>query len=309
MKTSLTTGDEPLVAEETGYEQVFFSASDGLRLAVRDYGRNHSINSTLEPVVCLPGLTRNAADFHQLALHLSQDDARPRRVVCFDYRGRGLSDWDPQKENYNILTEADDVLSGCTALGIGHAAFIGTSRGALIIHVLGAMRPGVLSSALLNDAGPVVEGAGLAQIMAYHDRMKSPRDYAEAAQTLKTLQGGAFSALENDDWEDLARAMYARKGKRLAGNFDPALIDMLRAVDLNVPLPTMWPQFDGLKNIPMLAIRGANSALFSEETLNEMARRHNNMQHYTAEGQGHAPILHIGALPQIITDFLNQAET
>ena len=50
-------------ADETGFASLFVSAPDGLRLHVRRYGaRGRGL-----PIVCLPGLTRNGADFHELA--------------------------------------------------------------------------------------------------------------------------------------------------------------------------------------------------------------------------------------------------
>ncbi|WP_419910424.1 alpha/beta fold hydrolase [Hoeflea sp.] len=293
---------------EPGFEQVYFSASDGTKLAARDYGRGRPGTEQHATVVCLPGLTRNGADFHDLALILSRSEAAPRRVVSFDYRGRGLSDWDKHKSNYNIQIEAEDVLSGCAALAVKHAAFIGTSRGALIIHVLAAMRPGIMSAAILNDAGPVIEGAGLAQIMAYHDRIKEPANLLQVAETLKNLQGAAFSALSNQDWRDLAAASFEEKDGKVVGRFDPALIEMLHAVDLNVPLPTAWPQFDGLRNIPLLAIRGENSSLLSQATVDEMSSRNPDMLCHTAPGQGHAPLLHVGELPKVIAAFLRDAD-
>jgi pimeloyl-ACP methyl ester carboxylesterase len=293
---------------DTGFDQVFFTAADGIRLAARDYGRGHPGTDDHLTVVCLPGLTRNGADFHYLARILSQSEVAPRRVVCFDYRGRGLSEWDRDRRNYNIQLETDDVLAGCAALGIKHAAFIGTSRGALIIHVFAAVRPGIMAAAVLNDAGPQVEGAGLAQIMAYHDRMTSPKTLHELAHQLKQLQGGGFPVLTDADWTDLAEAGFEQGDGKITGKFDPALVEMLRSIDLNTPLPTLWPQFDGLRNIPLLAIRGEHSALLSEQTVDEMARRHPTMRRHTAAGQAHAPLLHIGGLPQVIVSLLNSAE-
>src|SRR5205085_9458171 len=53
-----------------GYAELFVSATDGLRLFARDYGPQ---GSAALPVVCLPGLARTSADFHNLALALSRD--------------------------------------------------------------------------------------------------------------------------------------------------------------------------------------------------------------------------------------------
>ncbi|MEX3008139.1 alpha/beta fold hydrolase [Hoeflea sp. TYP-13] len=301
------TKDAQDTRTDSGFDQVYFTASDGLRLAARDYGRGRPGTENRDTVVCLPGLTRNGGDFHYLALILSQSEVAPRRVVCFDYRGRGLSEWDREKANYNIQIETDDLLAGCAALGVKHAAFIGTSRGALIIHVLAAVRPSMMAAAILNDAGPVVEGAGLAQIMAYHDRIKAPGSLYELAMKLKAMQGTAFTALSDADWNDLAEASFEEKDGKISAKFDPALIEMLRAIDLNSPLPTLWPQFEGLRNIPLLTIRGENSSLLTEATVDEMAKRHPAMRRFTAPGQGHAPLLHIGELPKAIGSFLNNA--
>lgn len=293
---------------EPDYEEAYFSASDGLRLYARIYGGDSPAARQKTPVVCLPGLTRNSADFHRLALLLSSDPSAPRRVVCFDLRGRGKSQRDSNKDNYIIQVEADDILSGCTAFGIKHAMFIGTSRGALIIHALAAIRPGMLVAAILNDAGPVIDGAGLAQIMAYQDRLTAPTSLEEAAALLQDTQGRAFTALSEEDWKEYVRPMFREKGGKLSQNFDSAIIDMLRGIDLNAPLPTLWPQFDGLRHIPLMTIRGENSSLLSTQTVDEMAQRHPGMEAITAQGQGHAPVLHLGDLPEAIGAFIDSSD-
>ena len=290
---------------DTGYRETHFSAADGLRLYARLYENDAAARQNM-PVVCLPGLTRNSADFHGLALAFSGAAAKPRRVICFDSRGRGKSEWDDNKANYSVPVEADDVLSGCAALDVEHAVFIGTSRGALIIHALAAMRPGILAAAILNDAGPVIESEGLAQIMVYQDRLVKPDSLEAAVAALKEVQGDAFQALDDGDWMDYVRPMFAEKNGRLVRNFDPAIVDSLRAIDLNAPLPDLWPQFDGLRQIPLMTIRGENSALLSAETVAEMAQRHPGMETVTAVGQGHAPVLHLGPLPATIAAFIDR---
>jgi pimeloyl-ACP methyl ester carboxylesterase len=259
-------------------------------------------------VVCLPGLTRNARDFHELALILSGDPARPRRVVAFDYRGRGQSAYDPDWKNYAVPIEAGDIVAGLTALGIEHGIFIGTSRGGLITHVLAAIRPAALKAVILNDIGPVVEGEGLAHIRAYLERAPKPQTFADAVAIQRAAHGSAFTALEPSDWERMVDALYRWDNGVLTPDFDPKLLNMLKDFDLNKPLPELWPQFEGLAGIPLLAIRGANSKLLSEKTLAEMTRRHPDCRAVTVEGQGHAPLLETGALPQVIRDFIGRVE-
>lgn len=287
------------------FSDFFYPSSDGLELHARLYGEAEP-NSW--PVVCLPGLTRNARDFHELALYLSARTKTPRKVIAFDYRGRGRSACDPSIGNYNVVTEAGDVLAGLDALGIAEAAFIGTSRGGLIIHVLGGMRPALLKAIVLNDIGPVVEAAGLAHIRAYLERAPRPRTLAEAANAQRAAHGDDFPALADADWQRMAEAVYRSENGRLVPDFDPKLVETIAGMDLSRPLPTLWPQFEALAAIPMLAIRGANSRLLSAETLEEMRKRRPDIETITVPGQGHAPFLETGGLPGAIAGFLDRAE-
>lgn len=282
-----------------------FSAPDGLMLSACVYGAD--IEEPL-PVVCLPGLTRNARDFHELALHLSRAGEQPRKVVAFDYRGRGRSGYDSDWRNYDVRVETGDVMAGLTVLGIARAAFIGTSRGGLVIFALAAMRPGAIAAAVLNDIGPVIEGAGLAGIRAYLERAPKPATFAEAAHILKAANGAAFPALAEADWQRMAHAIYRDEAGMPVPDFDPNLIKMLRSIDFSRPLPEFWQQFLGLSRVPVLAIRGENSMLLSKETLAGMARRHPRIETLTVSGQGHAPLLETGELPVRIARFIAQAQ-
>jgi hypothetical protein len=56
-------------------------------------------------------------------------------------------------------------------------------------------------------------------------------------------------------------------------------------------MPKLWPQFEALKRVPLLVVRGGNSDLLSEETVEEMRRRHPRMTSVIAPNEGHAPLL------------------
>ena len=90
----------------------FFAAPDGLSLHVRCYEPEGALRL---PVLCLPGLTRNEADFEPLARYLSADSDRPRRVYALDSRGRGRSAYDPDWRNYNPAIELADVMAVAAA--------------------------------------------------------------------------------------------------------------------------------------------------------------------------------------------------
>jgi pimeloyl-ACP methyl ester carboxylesterase len=287
------------------FSDFFYSAPDGLKLHARIYGEE---NIDAVPVACLPGLSRNARDFHELALYLSRREERPRKVIVFDYRGRGLSAYDRNWKNYDVRVEAADVAAGLVAAGIEKAHFIGTSRGGLIIHGLGSLRPTAMQSVVLNDIGPVVEGEGLAQIRSYLERSPKPKDMAEAVTIQRAAHGAAFPALTEADWQRFATAIYRDHKGRPVADFDPALLKVVKAFDLDKPIPAIWHLFEALRRFPMLVIRGANSKLLSAATLAEMAHRHPNCQTVTVEGQGHPPMLEAGDLPQTIAAFFDRAE-
>src|ERR1700737_766549 len=112
-------------SENEGWSPIFVSAQDGLRLHVRNY---RPLGPAAElPVVCLPGLTRTGADFHELARPLAQDPAEPRRVIALDSRGRGRSEYDRKPANYSLAVEVADLVSVLTALEIDRTALVGTS--------------------------------------------------------------------------------------------------------------------------------------------------------------------------------------
>ncbi|MCO5063058.1 MAG: alpha/beta hydrolase [Rhizobiaceae bacterium] len=292
--------------DDSGFSDFHYSSADGLRLHARIYGK---ADPQAMPVVCLPGLTRNAKDFHQLAMYLSEFAATRHRVISFDYRGRGLSDYDPDWKKYDVGIEAGDILTGLDALGIPSAAFIGTSRGGLILHILTMLRPDMLKAVVLNDIGPVLEVAGLALIKSYLDAPAAkPASFEEAARIQKSVHGLAFPALGDRDWLDMAHAVYREVDGEIRPDFDPALLHGLDSFDLSQPIPTLWPQFDAMSAIPVMVIRGENSLLLSPQTVEEMRQRHPMLEAVTVAGQGHAPFLHTDGLAERISAFIDAAQ-
>src|SRR5436309_7307356 len=183
-------------SDETGFVSLFVTAPDCLRLHVRRYGdRGRGL-----PIVCLPGLTRNGTDFHELATSLTRDAAQPRLVFTIDSRGRGRSDCDPNPENYSFPVELADVIAVITALEIGPAIFIGTSRGGILTMLLGAARPGAIAGAILNHIGPVIDPKGLVRIKGYVGKMPTPRDLIEGAEILCRLGDAQFPNLSAESW-------------------------------------------------------------------------------------------------------------
>lgn len=280
----------------------FFKSKDGLKLHLREYGAPQAKRL---PILCLPGLARTAADFDTLANFLA-DDLSPtsRHVLAFDYRGRGLSDRDPNWKNYDLMIENADVLGICDQLGIDQAILIGTSRGGLHALLMSMTRPKLLRGIVLNDIGPVIEHTGMARIRGYVGQLPQFTSYAQAIAAFKSIMGPYFTALSEADWQTYAQLTLEQTDKGLVSRYDPMLAKTLEGLNLDQPLPTLWPQFEALAPIPILAIRGENSDLLSAQTLAEMVKRHPQCQTYEVSGQGHAPLLQDFASLERIKQFV-----
>lgn len=275
---------------------------DGLGLHV---GHWPAAQPGARPLLCLPGLTRNGRDFNDVAAALSSG-ADAREVYTLDARGRGLSDRDPDWQNYSIPTETQDVIDVMIALGLHDAAILGTSRGGLVAMVLAAIQPALIGAVILNDIGPVIERRGLTRIAGYVGRMPLPLSWTDATQMVADISRKAFPAVPDNAWPRVARAWFNDHDGRPAPGYDPALGKSFSSTDATPP--TLWPQFLALKNAAMLVIRGETSDLLSAATVAEMQARHPNCARLEVKGEGHAPLLMDAPTIEAIRAFLTAAD-
>ena len=252
-----------------------FDAPDGTRLYYEDAGDGI-------PVLCLSGLTRNARDFDYVAPHLDGV-----RLIRMDYRGRGLSEHaDPA--TYAVPVEAKDAVALLDHLGVDKAAVLGTSRGGLIALILGAIARDRLLGVAFNDVGPVVDPAGLADIMTYLGVVPQAASLEALAQD--KLADPDFPGVDKTRWRSFLSHNVVEGPEGLRLNYDLKLRDAVAAV-FDQPAPNLWPVYDLLADLPCAVIRGANSNLLSEATVQEMARRHPGLITATVPDRGHIPFL------------------
>ncbi len=283
---------------------IFISALDGLRLHVRDYGPR---TASALPVVCLPGLARTVADFDALAPALA-NGRPPRRVIAIDLRGRGGSDYDGNPANYNLAVELGDVVSVLTALEIGPAVFVGSSRGGLLTMLLGVAHPTAVAGAVLHDIGPVIEPKGLARIKSYVGKLPQPRSFKEGAEILRRLFDAQFPKFTAEQWLAAAQRTWKPDGGTLVPTYDTQLARTLAEVDIERPLPAMWNEFDALAGVPALVIRGANSDILSAATVTAMREHHPGLESIEVADQGHVPALEGPDLIRAIAEFVLTCE-
>jgi pimeloyl-ACP methyl ester carboxylesterase len=257
-------------------------------------------------VLCLHGLTRNAADFEFLARHLS---AR-YRVITADQRGRGKSQWDPDPAHYRPGTYVDDMFALLDRLAIDRVVLIGTSMGGHMAMMMGASQPARLRGMVLNDIGPEVLTAGLQRLRSALSDRAPAASWAEAVAQAKRINQIAFPDYLDADWEGFARRTYVEDSSaRPVPAFDPGVLKGLNETDLTAVLPDLWSHWTRLDSIPILAIRGALSDIISPQILDAMAARHPNLTPITIANRGHAPMLDEPAAVAAIDAFLKSLET
>jgi len=283
------------------FQDRWLTTGDGLKLYARDYPNDSAVFT----VLCLHGLTRNSADFEDLAQVL----AGRYRVLVMDQRGRGRSDNDPNPANYHPGTYVADTLALLDALEVDDAALIGTSMGGLMSMIMGSMAPQRFRGMVLNDIGPVVEAAGLERIRGYVGRGGSVADWDEAVEQVRAINAAAFPGLSDTEWQAFARRLYRERAPgELEPAYDPAIAEPMNAATATAAAVPgdLWELFDTLADIPMLVLRGELSDILSAETVAEMARRKPGLQYVQIPQRGHAPLLSEAPAVRAIEDFLRE---
>ncbi len=291
-----------LMRKPPAFADRWWSTDDGLRLYARDYPA--SPGKVRLPVICLHGLTRNSADFEDVAPYIAALD---RRVIVPDIRGRGLSEYDTESMNYHIWTYARDILDLCDSLGIGSAIFVGTSMGGLITMVLSTLRPNLIKAAVLNDVGPVLSPRGLARIASYAGQgMPAFKNWHDASVYVAEQNRVAFPNNTPNDWQKFAKRVFIKaKDGTLRLAYDPHIADAFKAVTVTPGTYDMGPCYLSLATgRKILLVRGALSDLLEDDDAKAMAAMSTDFRRVDVDYVGHAPMLTEPQARGAITDFL-----
>lgn len=284
------------------FEDRFWESSDGLKLHCRDYPGDDS----LAPVICVPGLTRNARDFANLPELLDTKNVK-RRMIMADLRGRGESEYAKDSATYHPGTYVADIVKMMDELDIASGIFFGTSLGGIVTMLLAARHPDRIKGALLNDIGPDVDQKGLDRIGEYVGQGRSFDTWAHAARDMAATSGDIFPDYELNDWIAFVKKVYRMNSSgRIKLDYDMKISEPFESKGgSNAPL---WKALDSLADIPALIVRGELSDLFSEATARKMMNRLNKAKLVTVPRVGHAPALEEPAALDAIVGLLQRSD-
>ena len=270
----------PMVGE-TQYQDGYWFSGDGVRLHYRDYAGPKN----KPPILCIPGLTRNARDFAHVAERLAGD----WRVICVDLRGRCESGYAASALSYTPLIYLQDIEALLLELKIPRVILFGTSLGGIMTMLLATTKPGRIAAALINDIGPDVEPAGLDRIKAFVGRSQIWATWVHAARGIAEMQGHAHPGYDLVQWVALAKRMCRLTAQgRVTLDYDMKIAEPLQAPAQPFD---MWPAFAALGTVPVTILRGALSDILSVATAAKMVKTLPQAKLVTIPKTGHPPEL------------------
>jgi pimeloyl-ACP methyl ester carboxylesterase len=274
----------------------WWTAGDGLRLHYRDYaGANGR-----PPIVCLPGLTRNARDFEGVADRLKGD----WRLICVELRGRGLSEYAKDPMTYLPPVYWQDVEALIAELKLERFILFGTSLGGLITMLLAIADNKRIAGALLNDIGPDLEPKGLDHIRSYVGRSHSWPTWLHAARAICEMQRDRYPDWEIGQWLVYAKRLCRLNHGRIVFDYDMRIAEPFKAPGGDTGFD-LWSAFAGLTGVPSLVVHGELSDLLSRATVARMVAENPAMESATVPRVGHAPTLDepeaVAAIDRLLT--------
>jgi pimeloyl-ACP methyl ester carboxylesterase len=283
----------------------YWSSSDGLRLHYRDYSGGGATSASSPPIICIPGLTRNARDFDRLADHLAGE----WRLLCVDLRGRGESGYAKDPATYIPLTYLADVEALIGELGLDRFILFGTSLGGLITMLLARNDSKRIAGAMINDIGPVIDVRGLERIRSYVGRSHSWPTWLHAARHFAEAQHDIYPGWKLDQWLIHAKRLCRlNPGGRIVLDYDMRISEPFKAPGGDTGFD-LWPAFNSLAGIPSLVVHGEISDLLTLETLAAMKAANPELESVTVPGVGHAPTLDEPEATAAIERLLARIET
>lgn len=279
------------------FQDCYWESADGLKLHYRDYPGLASRS----PLICMPGLTRNARDFEPVAELLGGK----RRMIAIDFRGRGDSGYAKDPMSYMPLTYMQDVDALLRVLELKSFITLGTSLGGIVSMLLATTWKDKMKGAILNDVGPEIGAKGAERIRSYVGQARTFETWMHAARFMAEAHGTVYPDFKLDDWLRLAKRTCKLSGNgRVVFDYDMKISEPFKLPGGEAGVD-LWPVFESMTGMPLLVLRGANSDILEKVTATRMVKKHGSATLVTIPRIGHAPSLDEAAAQTAIRDFLS----
>jgi pimeloyl-ACP methyl ester carboxylesterase len=282
------------------FEDRYWQSADGLKLHYRDYAGPAS----RAPLICLPGLTRNARDFEPIAELLAKMPGAKRRMIAIDFRGRGDSGYAKDPMSYMPITYMQDVDALLRELNLKSFITLGTSLGGIVSMLLATMWKDKMKGAILNDVGPEIGAKGAERIRGYVGQARNFDTWMHAARSMADAHGDVYPDYKLDDWLRLAKRNCKLSGNgRIVFDYDMKISEPFKQPGGETGVD-LWPVFESLTGVPLLVLRGANSDILEKPVATKMLKKHGGATLVTIPRVGHAPSLDEPEALEAIKGFL-----
>jgi pimeloyl-ACP methyl ester carboxylesterase len=269
------------------YTDGYWWSGDGLRLHYRDYPGRPKTANTRPPLLCIPGLTRNARDYEKLAERLAGD----WRVIAVELRGRGESGYAKDPMSYVPLTYLQDLEALVAELKLDRFVAIGTSLGGILTMLMASTHPERIAGAVLNDVGPEIDPAGLGRIRGYVGKSTWHPTWMHAARAVAEANAHVYPNWGIAEWLDMAKRTHRlTSAGRIVLDYDMKIAEPFR-VPGNEAGPDMWRAFDALADKPLLIVRGGTSDILPAAVADRMHAQVTGSELVTIPDTGHTPTL------------------
>lgn len=250
--------------------------SAGIGIHVREWG-----DPAAPAIVLLHGLRGYSGTWRNLASAL----ADRWRLIAFDARGRGESDWDAGRNYYTdaYLADLEAVVDG---LGLDRFVLVGHSMGGTTSYCYAAKHPERLAALVVEDitAGSSVAGAGFERIVAEMAALPSRFDgWGEARAYWRKLRPGvADSAIE----ERLYESMRPGEAGGVVWRYDAEGIAATRVAPDAARVVDLHPVIAAIRT-PTLVIRGGKSDFCNLAKVEELEAQNPALTHASVASASH----------------------
>lgn len=254
----------------------YFVRASGVYLRVKEWGA-----VSAQPIIMLHGIRGYAETFAAVAEALQPDF----RVIAFDQRGRGESDWDPGR-NYYTDAYVNDVSAVVNHLELDSFDLLGHSMGGINAIAYAVRYPERVRRLIIEDAGP-----GAFEVSAGATRIRkefatTPTEFSSWDAATVFLRALRPTVSEEARQQRLRHMLKALPNGGYTWRYDHAGIaetrlnpNPSRAVDLRPLVRSI--------SCPTLVIRGGRSDYLQPEMLEEMCALNSSIRAVEIAGAGH----------------------